>query len=88
MRTTGLSFSALLVAAGAILAWAVSYEANGVDLQRVGVILFIVGLVLAAVTLIASAASSHTVVERDQRDVVREDGRVATHDHEAVTTTR
>jgi uncharacterized protein DUF6458 len=41
----GISLSLLLIAAGAILTWAVSAEASGIDIQVVGVILLIVGLV-------------------------------------------
>jgi uncharacterized protein DUF6458 len=41
----GISLSILLVAIGAVLAWAVSAEVSGVDIQAVGVILFIVGIV-------------------------------------------
>jgi hypothetical protein len=41
----GISLSLLLIAAGAILTWAVSAEASGIDIQVVGVILLIVGIV-------------------------------------------
>jgi Domain of unknown function (DUF6458) len=41
----GVSLSLLLIAAGAILTWAVSAEASGIDIQVVGVILLIVGIV-------------------------------------------
>ena len=40
----GISLSILLVAVGAVLAWAVSAEVSGVDIQAVGVILLIVGI--------------------------------------------
>jgi hypothetical protein len=39
----GVGVSLLLIAAGAILTWAVSAEASGVDLTAVGVILMVVG---------------------------------------------
>jgi hypothetical protein len=39
----GISLSILLVAVGAVLTWAVSVEASGVDLNAVGVILMVVG---------------------------------------------
>jgi hypothetical protein len=39
----GIGISVLLIAAGAILTWAVTADANGVDLNNVGVILMIVG---------------------------------------------
>ena len=35
----GISLSILLIAAGAVLAWAVNAEVSGVDIQLVGVIL-------------------------------------------------
>jgi uncharacterized protein DUF6458 len=38
-------FSLLLIAAGAVLAFAVTYESQGVDIQTIGVILLIVGIV-------------------------------------------
>jgi hypothetical protein len=39
----GVGVSLLLIAAGAILTWAVSAEASGIDLNAVGVILMVVG---------------------------------------------
>ena len=39
----GIGVSLLLIAAGAILTWAVSAEASGIDLNTVGVILMVVG---------------------------------------------
>ena len=41
----GIALSLLLVAAGAILTWAVSADVSGVDIQTVGVILMVVGIV-------------------------------------------
>jgi hypothetical protein len=41
----GLGASLFLIAVGAILTWAVTAEASGVDIQVVGVILMIVGAV-------------------------------------------
>jgi hypothetical protein len=40
----GISFSILLIAVGAVLAWAVDVSASGVNIQLVGVILLIVGI--------------------------------------------
>jgi hypothetical protein len=48
----GIGVSLILVAAGAILTWAVSAEASGVDLQTVGVILMVVGIVGALLSLV------------------------------------
>ena len=40
----GISVSLVLIAVGAILTWAVTATASGVDLNTVGVILMVVGL--------------------------------------------
>ena len=47
----GISVSILLIAAGAILRWAVSASTDGINLQTVGMILFIVGVVGLALSL-------------------------------------
>jgi multisubunit Na+/H+ antiporter MnhB subunit len=73
MKTTGLGLSALLIAAGAILAWAVTYQVEGVDLNQVGIILFIVGLVLAGLTMIAGLAGRRTTIDSERQAIV--DGR-------------
>jgi multisubunit Na+/H+ antiporter MnhB subunit len=70
MRTTGLGFSAVLVVAGAILAWAVTVEVEGVDVNQVGIIMFVVGLVLAAVTIAMSAVGRRTVVQTERESLV------------------
>jgi hypothetical protein len=41
----GISLSIFLIAVGAILAWAVTAEAAGIDLQVAGVILVLVGAI-------------------------------------------
>ena len=40
----GLGVSIFLIAVGAILAWAVDVNTNGIDLNMVGVILMVVGI--------------------------------------------
>ena len=70
MRNTGLSSSIGLVALGATLAWAVSYEVEGIDINMVGLILFGVGLLGIVVTLVAAATSQKTVIERKREVVV------------------
>ena len=44
MRETGIGMSLMLIAFGAVLAFAVNLQTTGVDLNAVGVILMIVGL--------------------------------------------
>ena len=41
----GISLSILLIAVGAVLAWAVDYEVSGIDLQVAGIILVVVGAI-------------------------------------------
>jgi Domain of unknown function (DUF6458) len=47
----GISLSLFFIAAGAILAWAVSADVSGVNVQAVGVILLIVGILGFVVSL-------------------------------------
>jgi hypothetical protein len=48
----GVGVSMLLIAAGAILTWAVTATVAGVDIQTVGVILLIVGIVGLVLSMI------------------------------------
>ena len=48
----GISLSILLIAAGAILAWAVSAEVAGIDIQIAGLILVVVGVIGLVTSLI------------------------------------
>ena len=48
----GLGVSLLLVAAGAILAWAVNADVSGVSIHAVGWILLVVGIVGAVLSMI------------------------------------
>jgi hypothetical protein len=41
----GISLSILLIAVGAVLAWAVNAEASGIDLQVAGVIMVVIGII-------------------------------------------
>ncbi len=76
----GISLSLLLIAAGAILTWAVSAEASGIDIHVVGVILLIVGLVGLVLSFVfwsswggfggpreAAAGGQNTTVIKDDR---------------------
>jgi len=86
MRTTGLGTSAFLVAVGAILAWAVTDEIQGVDVRMVGLILFVVGLVLAVVTLLSSMSGRRTVIQTERDAVVN--GRPVTERQQDVVVER
>jgi len=47
--------SLILIAVGAILAFAVSYEVAGIDIQTIGIILIIVGAIGLAISLLTIA---------------------------------
>ncbi|HXH21687.1 MAG TPA: DUF6458 family protein [Dehalococcoidia bacterium] len=68
--------SLLLIAFGAVLAWAVDYEVSGVDLQTVGGILVVVGIIGLIFSLLFLASFSpfgpREAIDRGHRD---------THDH-------
>jgi len=84
VRTSGLGLSALLIAVGAILAWAVTAQAEGIDINQVGIILFVVGLGLGLLTLAMSAFGRRTVVQTDRESIV--DGRpVVQREREIIT---
>ena len=48
----GIAVSILLIAVGAVLAWGVTAEAEGLDVNAIGVILLIVGLLGLVVSMI------------------------------------
>ncbi len=52
MGNLNIGLSLFMVAAGAILTWAVSAEVAGIDITVVGVILMVVGLVGVALSMI------------------------------------
>lgn len=53
----GIGVSVFLIAAGAVLYWAVTGDLQGVDLDVVGIILMVVGALGLLWALIASSAS-------------------------------
>jgi hypothetical protein len=73
----GISLSILLIAVGAILAWAVDAEVSGIDIQVAGIILVVVGAIGFVASLIfwsswggfggrdGGGGQNTTVVERD-----------------------
>ena len=72
----GISLSILLIAVGAVLAWAVNAEVSGVDITAVGIILLVVGIIGLLVSLVFwsswggfgardGGGQNTTIVERD-----------------------
>lgn len=73
MRVPGISASILLIAVGAVLAWAVSVDTEGVNLNTVGVILFIVGIVGLVATFALTASATEGGVRTRERTIVDRD---------------
>lgn len=71
MNNTGLGASVFLTALGAVMAWAVTVEAEGFNINTAGLILFAVGIAGILGSLALGSMGNKTVVERD-RDVVVE----------------
>jgi hypothetical protein len=76
----GIGVSIILIAAGAILTWAVNASVSGLEIQTVGVILMVVGAIGLLMSLIfwstwggfgardtaAGGGQNTTIVERDR----------------------
>ena len=69
----GMGVSLLLVAAGAILIWAVNASVSGIELHTIGWILLIVGAAGALLSLIFWSSWGGFGGPADRRRVVRED---------------
>lgn len=70
MRNQGIGLATFLVTAGAILAWAVTLEVEGIDIQQVGVIMFVIGVIVGVATLIMAASGRKTTLTRQNESVV------------------
>ena len=56
----GFGISLILIAAGAILAWAVSVHTSGVDVNTIGVILLVIGIGVMTIVLADPPAIAQT----------------------------
>jgi hypothetical protein len=80
MRTTLLGFSLGMIMIGAIMAWAVTVEFAGFDINRAGVIIVMTGMALAGLSFIPTRTRRRV---ETSHDVLGEDGQVA-HEHDVV----
>ena len=62
----GIGLGLVLIAAGAILRWAVNTQVSGIELATVGLILMVVGAVALVMGLIFSGPWSRTRVRRER----------------------
>jgi hypothetical protein len=80
MGLTGMGFSAVAVAAGAVMYWAVTAQGHGFRLSTVGVILMIVGAVGFVASAIIFGSSRRSTSSRHHtydREVTDAQGRSA-----------
>jgi apolipoprotein N-acyltransferase len=86
MGLTGMGFSTVAIAAGAIMYWAVTYQGHGFRFSTVGVILMVVGAIGLVISTIVFATSRRPAGGRrhsyDEQTIDAE-GR-STEVHEAV----
>lgn len=76
-RNIGFGGSLFLIAVGAILAFAVSVEAEGFNLNTIGIILMVVGVLGAILTLVAM----NTTQREQHTEYVKKDLDVDSRDH-------
>ena len=69
----GIGVSLVLVAAGAILIWAINATVSGVELHRIGWILLVVGAVGALLSMIFWSSWGGAGAPGGRRTVVRDD---------------
>lgn len=69
MNNGSIGLSLVLIAVGAILAWAVNATVSGLDIKVVGVILMVVGLMGLAFSMLFWASFA-PFARREPRDVV------------------
>jgi hypothetical protein len=93
MRETGIGTSILLIAMGAILAFAINVQSSAIDLNTIGAILMVVGMIGLVFSFIAlgsfSTWGAHPTVHTEHiEDGYVGDRTVTTpHEHRRVQTT-
>ncbi|HSJ82721.1 MAG TPA: DUF6458 family protein [Acidimicrobiia bacterium] len=76
-RNVGFGGSLFLIAVGAILAFAVSVEAEGFNLNTIGIILMVVGALGAILTMVALT----TTKKEQHTEYVQKDVDIDARDH-------
>lgn len=76
-RNVGFGGSLFLIAVGAILAFAVSVEADGFNLNTIGIILMIVGALGAILTMVALTSTK----KEQHTEYVKKDVDIDSRDH-------
>ena len=86
MGLTGMGFSTVAIAVGAVMYWAVTFQGHGFRFSTVGVILMVVGAIGLVISTIVFAVSRRPADGRRHaydKQTIDADGR-STEVHEAV----
>jgi len=86
MGMTGMGFSTVAIAAGAIMYWAVTYQGHGYRFSTIGVILMVAGAIGLVISTIVFAVSRRPAGGRQHaydKQTIDTEGR-STEVHEAV----
>ncbi len=86
MRETGIGTSLMLIAIGAVLAFAVNFNTTGVDLNAIGLILMLVGLIGLLFSFVALGGFMFPAT-RHHTDHYIDDDLTPPHEHRTVKTT-
>jgi hypothetical protein len=93
MRSTGIGTSLLLIASGAILAFAVNYQLTGIDINAIGWILILVGFVALVMSflVLGSFTGFDDVIQTGHTDhtstATHSSPQTLPHEHRRVQTT-
>jgi phosphate/sulfate permease len=66
MGLTGMAFSTISIAVGAVMYWAVTYQGHGFRFSTVGVILMVIGVIGLVISSIVFAMSRRPTPSRDR----------------------
>jgi sulfite exporter TauE/SafE len=84
MQGTGFGTSLMLLAVGAVLAFAVNYQTSGIDINTVGVILMVVGLIGVLMSLMFMGGFDWFGAQTTRDVRVHEGPASVTHEREVV----
>src|SRR5688572_18428553 len=81
MRGTGIGTSLMMIAIGAVLAFAVNLQTTGIDLNVIGAILMVVGIIGLLISLVMLGEFSLLGPDRTHGTTTRRDVIVDDHTH-------
>ena len=87
MRETGIGTGLILIATGAVLAFAINVRSTAIDLNAIGAILIVVGIIGVLLSFVALGEFAPYRGRRDHADYVDDSyGATPPHEHRRVDT--